>query len=223
MLSLISSFRNRVKAANAIRVSANNSLLLLSPDTKILVDRSSSIKLIKNLTVGYPLPNSIHAPSYSHSIIKLGKNSTLICNGETYIANGCVISVGDNATLVFEGKNFVDHGTKIICNKKMVFGEGARISWNCSLIDQDGHTPIGKNGIPLRIIPRSMLIGKNVGIQMNVSIPSGVTIGDHSVISANACVRVDIPSKSLAYSDSGLKIKPGLSNGFGISNSSKTK
>ena len=48
------------------------------------------------------------------------------------------------------------------------------------------------------MIPKPIVIGKNVWIGANVTILGGVTIGDNSIIAAGAVVNKDIPPDSVA-------------------------
>jgi acetyltransferase-like isoleucine patch superfamily enzyme len=57
-------------------------------------------------------------------------------------------------------------------------------------------------------------VGEAVGIQMNVVIPRGVTVGKNSIISANTVLRQNIPENCLAYSESELRIKHGFQSGL---------
>jgi acetyltransferase-like isoleucine patch superfamily enzyme len=49
---------------------------------------------------------------------------------------------------------------------------------------------------------------------MNVVVPSGVTIGDNSVVAANTVLRRDVPPNSLVYQNPELIVRSGYTTGL---------
>jgi acetyltransferase-like isoleucine patch superfamily enzyme len=144
------------------------------------------------------------------SEITLAEGATLVFEGDVCIAPGATIYVGKNATATFEGNNFVSYNFKLICNKEFSFGRFSNTSWGVTLIDDDLHRFRTCEGKKLRSISKPMRIGRNVGIQMNVAIPRGVTIGDNSVVAGGLVLREDIPENCTAFGEVKLKVKHGF-------------
>jgi len=161
--------------------------------------------------LGFPFPNSkIRVPSYSHSVLMLGKNSTIKFEGDVYIEQGFQIALGENAELIFGGRNFINKNLTIICNNSMKIGRTVGVGWGVTLIDDDKHEMSTARGRLIRLPSRPLVIGDYAAIQSNVYIPAGVNIGEHSIISPNTLLRQDIPPKTLVYTDNKISMKNGL-------------
>lgn len=212
--NLMNLFQKRSLLARTVYLS-NESEIIFGPNVEVFTHPTSQVKLNGKLILGISLTGL--QPGFSHkpnTVIFLGKNATLIINGNVQFAPGCTIRVGENGTLDLAGKNIIAHDTTIISTRKISLGSGASISWNCTLIDDDGHSFYRINGKKIKRLRKPISIGDNVGIQMNVVIPSGVSIGDNSIVSANTVVRKDIPKDSLVYSMSEYKLLPNYTTGF---------
>ncbi|MCK5074077.1 MAG: hypothetical protein KAQ98_11675, partial [Bacteriovoracaceae bacterium] len=159
--------------------------------------------------LGFPLPKTIPYSTYNKTTLFMGENSTIICEGNVLIAPGATIRVKDNATLIFKGDDIIAHNFTLICSKEVEFGKNVNVSWNNTFIDHDEHF-IWKNDRKIKPFFHPLKIGNNVGIQMNVLIPRGVTIGDGSVVSCGTTIRKNIPARSLVYHNPELVIKDGF-------------
>jgi acetyltransferase-like isoleucine patch superfamily enzyme len=198
----------RIKAIQRTRI-GQNSGFTYSWNTHFHFEKNAEITIRNGkLRLGYPLAGTITYASYSRSVIKLGRNSRIIVNGNVAIAPGASINVKDNGTLVFEGDAVIAHNLTLICERSVTIGQGTHISWNATLIDSDGHQFICRDNQKARIPYSPLRIGDQVGLQMNVQIPRGVTIGRRAVIGAGTVVRRNIPEECVAYADSRLKINP---------------
>lgn len=164
---------------------------------------------------GYSLNNQASFPSYGCSGIKMGANSKITIKGDVFIGPGSMILVREGGQLVLEGNNCIAHNALIYCGKEIVFGKNSSASWNCTFMDWDGHQ-YQKLGAEFHYAPSPLNIGANVGIQMNVTIPKGIQIGENSIIAANSVLRENVPSNSLAYTNNELRIKNGYSSGLGL-------
>ena len=162
---------------------------------------------------GFFLPGTPPIATYRATCISLGPNSRVIINGNLFLGKGVSIRVEEGAEIIFEGDNFIGHNSFIFCKYKINIGYKTGISWNCTLMDNDGHT-FYKNEVPLRNIKKPLIIEDYVGIQMNVIIPKGITIGSGSVIGAGSILRQDIAPNSLVYTKQELVIKDGYNTGF---------
>ncbi len=192
-----------------------NGDIVLSSDSKFKICNSAQIIIKKGLfSFGRGTNVNLNLPSYNKTVLSMGENSKLIIDGDVFIFPGTYLQIGDNATMVFKGRNYISSNCIFICNNHFEFGERASLSWHVSIIDNDGHKYYSQENKELGKKNKKMIIGQNVGIHMNVAIPSAVTIGDNSIIGANTVVRRDIPSDSLVYQNPELKIKAGVTTGF---------
>lgn len=201
----------RLRAFQRIELTGANAGVQFSSRVEFRTEPSSKIKVSSGtLTVGYPLEDGKTFATADRTVITLGVNSTLRVEGDVIIAPGATIRIENGAEVTFSGRNVFAHNLTIICKKKICFAEGAEVSWNVTFIDDDGHTMENASGRAIRAFYKPMLIGANVGIQMNTLFPRGVTIGENSIIASGTTVRKDVPANCLAMSDANLKIKAGI-------------
>lgn len=119
--------------------------------------------------------------------IHLSKGATLIFNGMTVIAEGCVLRCDKDSSIEF-GKDFY-------CNKncffrssdKITFGDGCSLGWNVQINTNNGH-PVWSEGDSFPIkgpvkIGNHVWITSNVIIGKNVDIANGCIIAQGSVVS----------------------------------------
>lgn len=197
------------------RAKLNKGFLNISWNTQIRLDQGALVEIENGVfRMGYPTSRSTPFPSNNGCLLKMGKNARLIARGNVFIANGCSIVIADGGEMMFEGNNVIARNAYIRCHKKVVFGQNAAVSWNCSLLDWDGHEFERLDG-QKRMFYKPLMIGKNVGIQMNVVIPRGVTVGSDSIISANTVLRTDVPEDSLVFANPEVRIKSGYRSGLG--------
>jgi len=207
-------FRKRRFLQNTTYLS-DTAEVLFGSNVQVLASKNSKIFLNGKLIVGVPLTGT--SPGFSHknsTIVCLGENSTLQINGDVHIGPGCTIRVGANGTLTLEGGNVIAHDTTIISTKKISLGKNTSVSWNCTLIDDDAHSFFRTDGKKIKKIRKPLLIGNNVGIQMNVLIPSGTKIGNNSIISANTVVRAEVLDNTLIYTTNEYKTLSNFTTGF---------
>jgi acetyltransferase-like isoleucine patch superfamily enzyme len=181
----------------------------------MILNDSASINLKGRLFLGFPVTGSISDFAHNcNTVVSMGKNASLVVNGDVHIGPGCTIRIADDAVLELGGKNMIAHNTTIIASKKISIGEGSAISWGVNLIDDDHHSFYTTDGKKLKRIRKTLVIGSNVGIQMNVTIPSGGVIGSNSIIAANTVIRKNVPENSLVYSVNELKTLNNITTGF---------
>ena len=208
----------RFRAYRHVELATSGASFFAAQNVRFFMKPRSNINISNGcFHFGFPLPGGV-APyaSYQKNILSLGEGSSIICKGDVFIAPGATIRLGPGAKLILGGGNLIAHNLTLICNKNVEIKRGASISWGVTLIDDDGHHFCKTDGKPLRRFLRPLIIGENAGIQMNVLIPSGVKIGDHSVIGAGTILRQDIPSDSICYTTNQLRIKQGLRTNFGF-------
>lgn len=211
MVNFIRILINRFRVLSRTRLEGSVAIFVFHHRVRFILEKDSEIVIRGGgLRLGYPLEKAVPYASYGDSVIQLGRGARLICDGTVAIAPGATIRVSDGGTLHFHGDNVVAHNVTILCSREITIGRGTHISWNVTMIDDDGHHPWDSKGKQRKRIYRPLQIGSRVGIQMNVLIPQGVTIGDLVAVSAGTVVRQNIPSHCIAYSDFKLKIQEGL-------------
>jgi len=211
MFSYLFKIIKRFRALRHVKVNDDLSSFMFARNVCIEANEGSEI-ILNNAVVrlGYSLPGvPLYAGTMASSIF-LGKNSKLVFNGAVSIAPGFNIRVKDNATLTFNGHNHAAHNLLILCSRQVDIGEKTALSWNVTLIDDDEHYFSDMKGRKVRALYKPLIIGRNVGIQMNSCVPRGIKVGDNSVISCGTVARKDIPENCLAYQDAPMRIRQGL-------------
>lgn len=110
------------------------------------------------------------------------------------------------------------------CGRNIHFGKNVFVNSNCCFQDQGGifigdNTLIGHNVVLAtlnhgllpterkNLIPKKIVIGKNVWIGSSSVILGGVTIGDNAVIGAGSVVTKDVPENMIAVGNPARVIK----------------
>jgi acetyltransferase-like isoleucine patch superfamily enzyme len=211
MLGFLVRFVRRIRAIKHVHLVDNRSRFIFAGSVNIRCGKGARIVVNNGIVrLGYPLPGHIHHASYATSEITLEEGATLQFDGDACIAPGATLFIGKHATATFAGNNFISHNFKLICTKEFHMGRFSNTSWNVTLIDDDKHRFRRPDGQVLRGLPRPLIIGDNVGLQMNVSIPRGVRIGNCSVIAGGMTVRENIPEYSTAFEEVKVKVKHGF-------------
>lgn len=200
------------------KVVMENGLLLFSKNTHIHLAKGANL-IIRNgiFRVGYSISNHNPFSHFPMTKIHLSENSTLEICGDVNIGPGTSIVLNKNSKMNFAGSNVIAHNNLFYCNSRLEVGFNTCTSWNCQFMDSDGHQLYSsKNGGKLiRPIYRPLIIGDNVGFQMNVVVPRGITVGDNALISSNVVLRSDVPSESTVMLQQELKIKKGIMTPYG--------
>jgi len=214
VIETLARFIRRLRALRHVSVEGSQARFLFAKDVNIRCGKGAKI-VVRNgiVRLGYPLPGLARQASFATSEITLGENATLVFEGDVCIAPGATLIVGNNAKATFGGNNFIANNFKLICNREFRMGKFANASWGVTLIDDDNHHFRRADGKDLRSAGKPMLIGDNVGLQMNVSIPRGVTIGENSVVASGLVLRQDIPANCTAFGDVTLKVRHGIGCG----------
>lgn len=131
--------------------------------------------------------------THSKSSLTAKQNSKLIVNGNFSCYEGCIITIEENAILKL-GDGYINSNSKIYCSDQITIGDGVAISEEVVIRDSDNHKLIYEG----YEMTRPVSIGNHVWVGFRAVILKGVTIGDGSIIAANALVTRDVPPNCLA-------------------------
>jgi acetyltransferase-like isoleucine patch superfamily enzyme len=101
-------------------------------------------------------------------------------------------------TLVIGDHSGIGHGCRFVVGKQIAIGRHCRIAGEVWMFDSSGH-PLDAEARRAGHAAssddvRPITVGDNVWIGARAIIHPGVTVGDHSVISAGAVVMADVPA-----------------------------
>jgi acetyltransferase-like isoleucine patch superfamily enzyme len=103
--------------------------------------------------------------------------------------------VNPDARLIIEHDAYINHGVNIGVACEVVIGAHAKIANECIIYDTDWHSI---DGLSQQIPTAPTRIGRGVWLGARVIVLKGVTIGDNTVVAANATVTRDLPRNVLA-------------------------
>jgi acetyltransferase-like isoleucine patch superfamily enzyme len=179
---------------------------LISPNLKVIIDKDRTAKLIINGT----LKISSYMYGTEPVMIRLGKNSKLVIDGDFIIGNGTQIYLNEESNLYIGGqKNESGAGitekSRIMVKKNIVIGHDCIFSWGVFITDCDWHSI---SGIACQ---QDVHIGNHVWLASNVSVLKGVTVGDDSIIGTNTVISgKQYPHNSLILGIPGEVVKKDL-------------
>lgn len=139
------------------------------------------------------------------SILKIGKNSSLVLENSFCIYEGASVFVNDGARLEL-GSGYINSHVELHCFNRIKIGNGVAISERVSIRDSDNH----KIDYPGYESTKPITIGNNVWIGMNSTILKGVTIGDGAIVAAGSVVTKDVPAGALVGGVPARVIKSGV-------------
>lgn len=199
------------------KVKVNNGLFLFSKNVTIKLQKGAKL-IINNgiFRAGYSISDDCFS-CFEKTNIYLDENSILEINGDLNLGPGTSLILNKNSHMIFGGSNIIAHNNTFFCFRKIEFGKNTCTSWNCQFMDSDGHDLYSarNGGHFLKPLYRPLVVEENVGFQMNVTIPRGITIGKNALISTGAILREDIPAESLVIVEQNLKIKKGIMTPYG--------
>lgn len=121
----------------------------------------------------------------------------LVFKGSASFYPGCKIVCMQNGSIEF-GKRFsCNTNTKIVCNKRIKFGNDCLISWDCTFLDTDFHKILMGN--VQTNADRPIIIGDHVWICSESLILKGSTIPSNSVIGARSLVSRELIEENAVY------------------------
>ena len=116
-------------------------------------------------------------------------NSPFFYNTYAYIE-----ARNEDAIILFGNNININNSFTAVAEKSITIKDNVLIGYNCSIIDSDFHNldPTKRNNSNQKAA--CVIISKNVFIGNNVSILKGVTIGENTVVAANAVVTKSFPA-----------------------------
>lgn len=120
--------------------------------------------------------------------IQMGDYTKLTVNGSFMVNEESYIWITHSGHLILEG-GFMNEKATITCGSEIHIGKNVHMAREASIRDYDGHyieSPSYRTAKPV-------YIGDNVWIGYRALILKGVTVGEGSIIAANAVVTKDVP------------------------------
>ncbi len=109
--------------------------------------------------------------------------------GKCRLGHHLMIQVRDEGYLEFGDQTALNTGSRIVCQKKIVFKYKARTSWDCQFYDTDFHPVIDMvRNKPIKM-KSPIEIGERVWIGHNVIVSKGVKLANESIVSSGSVVK----------------------------------
>lgn len=139
------------------------------------------------------------------SCIEIGRNLRVVSDPARYAFNiypqSKIRTMSPTAKIII-GDDVGFNAINILARSQTIYiGSRTMIGGNCQIMDSDCHPlwpPESRWHYPGNEYDKSVRIGKDVFIGLNVMIMRGAVIGDNSVIAAGSVVSGDIPPNCLA-------------------------
>lgn len=145
---------------------------------------------------------------YDKTIIHLNRDSKLILKGQVNLGSGVRVIAGKNAKVTIGSNTAITANSKIFCKNEINIGNNCAISWDVTIMDTDFHSIVENGWEKEKESPVN--IGNHVWIGCGAKILKGVTIGDNSVVAANAIVVKDVPPNTIVAGNPAKVIKKNI-------------
>lgn len=164
---------------------------LLARGTRVVMHRSARVEFGPRsfLLLGF------HHHGPDPVLLNMGRNARLVVRGTVQAWRGTQMIVVKGGVLTFGDKCIFNEGARIVCHKRVTFGNESGMSWDSTLMDSDQH-PITVEGRWLEA-EAPVTIGNHVMVAAGAMVLKGVTIGDGSIVAAGAVVTADVPPHSV--------------------------
>lgn len=170
----------------------DNRILKFSPRNLIIFRRGAILSMKKHSQIELNGRLNIGAKrvkgNFVSTRIQMDDYTRLTVNGNFMVNEESYIWITHSGHLILEG-GFMNEKVTITCGSEIHIGKNAHIAREASIRDYDGHyieSPSYRTAKPI-------YIGDNVWIGYRALIMKGVTIGEGSIIAANAVVTKDVP------------------------------
>lgn len=152
------------------------------------ISKKATIELHGPLIFG----NSVFKHTKHETRIRMQDRAKMIIGGSYAFGYGSDIEIFKDAVLESKGGPSTNMNTTIICQSKIVIGREVAIGRDVTLRDNNGGHLISINGY---IDKMPIIIGDHCWLTQNVTIMSGVKIGDGTIISAGTLVNSSFPAR----------------------------
>jgi len=112
--------------------------------------------------------------------------------GQLNFGFGSYVMVSDGAELSFGSKgSYFGTGVKIICFKRIEFGDAVHVPWECQFIDTSFHYIENQKTGEVPPLTRPIRIGTHVWIGNRTTVTKGAVIPDNTIVASNSLVNKD--------------------------------
>ncbi len=137
--------------------------------------------------------------------IEIAFGTEFVLSGAARVRIGNGVSIRKYSEIKVEGefaigdRTLIGRSCSISCRGRLLIGADCMLAESVSVRDHDHSSsdvnlPINEQGY----VDAPCVIGNNVWLAAKVTVLKGVTIGDNSIVGANAVVSRDIPPNSIA-------------------------
>ncbi|HEX8332824.1 MAG TPA: acyltransferase [Segetibacter sp.] len=137
--------------------------------------------------------NKLGSITSDRGLLKISKTGRLLVGKNVKISSGCKIHV--NGEVSIGDNTYIMPHALLAINDSLKIGNQCAISWNCQIMDNDGHD-FSING-ETKASVASIVICDNVWIGNNCIIKKGVTIGKGAVVASGSVVTKDVPERTV--------------------------
>lgn len=121
-----------------------------------------------------------------NSLIILNRNSKLVFKGDCEFSSGILIRIGNNAQLTFGKNSFIGSSCKIVCIRKVTFGDTLRLGFESQVIDCDFHYIYDLDNGEVSPREKEITIGRYNWIGNRSTISKGTSTNDFTIVGASS-------------------------------------
>ena len=163
-------------------------LIYPAPHCLFQISKKARIELQGPLTFG----ESVFKNSKLETRLRMDEGARMVIGGNYGFGYGSDVEIFRDAYFESKGGYRTNMGTTIICQNKIVIGHNVAIGRSVTLRDNNGGHLISINGYRNSM---PIIIGEHCWLTQDVTIMSGVKIGDGTIISAGTLVNSSFPAR----------------------------
>lgn len=145
--------------------------------------------VIENAKTGMIRVGKQRSPIHSPSKINWKNKGRIVFKGKCLLGHTMMIQTEKNGYLEFGNMSAFNCGCNISCEKKIVFKERSKISWDCQFYDTDFHPMLDLERNTIAKMCSPIIIGENVWIGHNVIVSKGVKLANEVIVSSGSVVK----------------------------------